>query len=747
MATKVSKVTRLINVLLPNSETFAEGCKVYVYDAGDVTIPANTVSGVWTDANKNNAADRPMVLDANGSIEVYAQGDLRFKVFAAADVDDSGTPLYDWDDLDYESNRYLTITATTTPFGVNDNSPEDLVLADTDTLGAAMTVNLPPVANAVRPITIVNTGSTYNVTVDGDGAELINGSTTDTLLPGAIGTYVPTGSAWVQSAVDTDDFLGVQMIGSYSNNLTTAITAIGSDAVTLVIDKTITLDAAATVPSNIHLWILQEGLIELGNFALGINGNFTAPLKKVFDYTGSGVVSFGRGYIQNHYPQWYEDDVATGNSDTTPMQRCLASIHADGGKMLLPPPSVSYKASGLVVKTKVYIEGVVPETKIIPDTDATTIAFDTSAHVVRAGLKNLLIDGSATKATFTSQTGIELIAGAGFWLDTINIEHVRVIDCGNRGIEVTGGTGTPNTQFVQRLRMEDVTVISCTNSGLLFKGFVIETVLHRVDVGNNSVDGADAESNVAMILNGAAQVQRLRWTGGIINATTHTTGNSLYIQGAANIYFGTIDFEDCPTSVRLFHALTKNITFDNCRWGAATAITNIFDIEYAENLVVTNCRDGGPITNAFNFSNGAENKVQDFVEFANDFSASTNRYVWWTAALRIDTGVYKVSNPDMISRIDTQSLAASDNLSVIHDADGGVTRFKDGQIIVLAPNNDGDDVVVLDLTAGSAETGANIRLVGGAAGAFTMDSIRDRIALQYDQKLGEFIEIWRADIL
>lgn len=74
--------------------------------------------------------------------------------------------------------------------------------------------------------------------------------------------------------------------------------------------------------------------------------------------------------------------------------------------------------------------------------------------------------------------------------------------------------------------------------------------------------------------------------------------------------------------------------------------------------------------------------------------------------------------------VETEGLAASDDLVT-------VTAGEDGDILTLRPANDARTVVVKHGTG-------NIRLSGSVD--FTMDSTRDRIVLQYDAALSEWVE-------
>jgi len=75
---------------------------------------------------------------------------------------------------------------------------------------------------------------------------------------------------------------------------------------TLEIDSNIALTSSVTDPNNVNIEIGSGGVIALGNYNLGINGNFSCPPnRKAFSYTGSGVATFGAGAVKEAYAEWW----------------------------------------------------------------------------------------------------------------------------------------------------------------------------------------------------------------------------------------------------------------------------------------------------------------------------------------------------------------------------------------------------------------------------------------------------------
>lgn len=91
--------------------------------------------------------------------------------------------------------KYSCATVSTTPTTVPGYGY--IVLFDTDTTGADITANLIPVTGQNgRVFKFRNIGATYNVIVDPDGAETINGNPTLSITPGTAVEIVCDGSAW-----------------------------------------------------------------------------------------------------------------------------------------------------------------------------------------------------------------------------------------------------------------------------------------------------------------------------------------------------------------------------------------------------------------------------------------------------------------------------------------------------------------------------------------------------------------------
>lgn len=79
-------------------------------------------------------------------------------------------------------------------------------------------------------------------------------------------------------------------IGDYSNNLSTAVTAIGATEATLFINAATSVAGNVTVPETLKIVMQKGGTINQGTYTIIFNGPFEAAPHQVF--TGTGLITF-----------------------------------------------------------------------------------------------------------------------------------------------------------------------------------------------------------------------------------------------------------------------------------------------------------------------------------------------------------------------------------------------------------------------------------------------------------------------
>jgi len=161
------------------------GGKLYTYDAG-TTTPKST----YTDKAGGSANANPVILDANGYADVWLDtGSYKFVLKNSSDV-----TIWTKDNIDGGGvvGFASTVITKSTGFTLSTAEQNNVVVCT-----AAITVSLLPAANAGDGFAaiIINT-SAGNVTIDPDGSETINGSSTLNVRAGSSVTIHTNGTAW-----------------------------------------------------------------------------------------------------------------------------------------------------------------------------------------------------------------------------------------------------------------------------------------------------------------------------------------------------------------------------------------------------------------------------------------------------------------------------------------------------------------------------------------------------------------------
>lgn len=107
------------------------------------------------------------------------------------------------------------------------------------------------------------------------------------------------------------------------------IDALGARESTITIFKQYAVTTDTTVPANITLEFLQGGSVLISTTkTLTINGDVEAGLYEIFEWAGTGKVSFGAGAVEVVFPEWWDID---GIADQVQFQLANDALSAGGG--------------------------------------------------------------------------------------------------------------------------------------------------------------------------------------------------------------------------------------------------------------------------------------------------------------------------------------------------------------------------------------------------------------------------------
>lgn len=185
----------LAGLLDDNGNPLAAG-KVYTYEAGTST-PKTT----WTDAAKTTPSTNPIILDAVGRADVYADGEYKLVIKTSADV-----LVSTHDGVKYRNPSSNVLTKISNYTATYD---DDVILANAASGG--ITITLPSAVNAIYPLVVKKIDATANVvTIAASGGQTIDGSATITIsVQNGTATLYSDGAQWrgasqVVTAGDSD---------------------------------------------------------------------------------------------------------------------------------------------------------------------------------------------------------------------------------------------------------------------------------------------------------------------------------------------------------------------------------------------------------------------------------------------------------------------------------------------------------------------------------------------------------------
>lgn len=140
-------------------------------------------------------------------------------------------------------------------------------------------------------------------------------------------------------------------VSDYGGDLAAAVTAIGSQSRTLVVNDDCTFGANLSIPSNIELRCRKRCRIYDSGFSLTVNGPFEAGKYKVFDGFSAGDVTFT--WLEETLPEWW-GALANGGDDTVPIQCAIDALAGSTGGCVKLRAKI-YNATQPLVVSKSYV--------------------------------------------------------------------------------------------------------------------------------------------------------------------------------------------------------------------------------------------------------------------------------------------------------------------------------------------------------------------------------------------------------
>lgn len=207
-------------------------------------------------------------------------------------------------------------------------------------------------------------------------------------------------------------------------SINAAVTAQGTNKVTLVVPSPENLAANLIIPSTITLKIPYGGYIaKASTYTLAINGPFEAGIYRVFSGFASGDVTFGTGSVKEVYPEWWRDNTTPGTTDmTVAIQSAIAA--STGSPIILSNTDYMTSTEILIDTDGTHIKGSgVNTTRILfkPLAGATCInLYKSTGLLSEVTIKDLKLVTEDAYGDFT-KIGISLRNVSRVTLDNIGI--------------------------------------------------------------------------------------------------------------------------------------------------------------------------------------------------------------------------------------------------------------------------------------------------------------------------------------
>jgi hypothetical protein len=206
---------------------------------------------------------------------------------------------------------------------------------------------------------------------------------------------------------------------SFGTDISAAITALGSNSATLVVDSPITVNNNATVPANVSVVVQKPGYLTVASGkTLTINGPFSAGLYQVF--AGSGTVPG----LNEARPEWYG---VTGTADEVAINK--ASLAA---KVINYVPGKTYNTTAAI---KIY-------TNQIHNFDGCILNSTSTGNVIEsgAGTNTWIKNPTLNKPIITSATAIAGISLSKMTSAIVNQPDINMSTVGGIGIHFLHGS-------------------------------------------------------------------------------------------------------------------------------------------------------------------------------------------------------------------------------------------------------------------------------------------------------------------
>jgi len=449
---------------------------------------------------------------------------------------------------------------------------------------------------------------------------------------------------------------------------------------------------------------------------------------------------FGSAPIEYNTRQWgaLGDGVT---DDTTQIQAAINFLSLSGGGTLMFPitsEGSTYRCN-LSLEDNTSLLGGSRSVELIPAIDAPIIAVDPAGYPLnRLTIQLLVLNGFATKGTFTQQDGILISPNTTVIQDKIRIVECIITDCGKRGVVFSAVTADSE---MREAVIHRTTIRDCVGSALVIEGDVAQTKISSSAILNSGDENSEGESNIVILAGGGVFPEDVSFDScRIENDSYLVSGVSMYISGVLGLTLTNCGFRDFFTAIKVGNGpngqiLIQDSRFERLEAGDIEALAELVDVNgftWTNNNVAA--ATTGPLGISYTGVVTALLKVD--IESNNSWGNLT------TSVGNLPPAILSGTSVNLSSRNGTIpiSLSAdgSSNLDSVLDEKGGIAQLVNGDEVILHITDLARVVTVVHGTG-------NIRLNAGSS--FTLDGIAKIIKLSWSSYSLAWIEITRSDNL
>src|SRR3990167_11378556 len=217
-------------------------------------------------------------------------------------------------------------------------------------------------------------------------------------------------------------------------NFSTAVAAAPNK--TLVVGRSINLDANTTIAASTSIMPVNPGLINANGFTLAINGPVVGdPKYQWLSGFAAGEVTCGIGSVINVHPVWVGINTIPGTTDyTLPLDIAYAAAATAKCNLILPPQTMR-RTSTFLWNKNVNVIGVDKQFSIIKKYGnfiGIKIGDTVDAGGQEQRLENFSVDSFSGQGD--ASAGIEVWVGNG-----LKMNNVQSLNQGGHGIHLRGG--------------------------------------------------------------------------------------------------------------------------------------------------------------------------------------------------------------------------------------------------------------------------------------------------------------------